>query len=53
MQYWETRDIRRKSAVLAVGAPGIGKEALGYWFTYSGLKKRRIDLPSSPPFGVS
>ena len=26
-----------KSAVLVVGPPGIGKEALGYWFTKSGL----------------
>ncbi len=26
-----------KSAVLVVGPPGIGKEALGYWFTNSGL----------------
>jgi circadian clock protein KaiC len=26
-----------RSAVLIVGPPGIGKEALGYWFTYSGL----------------
>jgi KaiC/GvpD/RAD55 family RecA-like ATPase len=26
-----------KSAVLAVGAPGVGKEALGYWFTQAGL----------------
>jgi circadian clock protein KaiC len=26
-----------KSAILVVGPPGIGKEALGYWFTYSGL----------------
>lgn len=26
-----------KSAVLVVGPPGIGKEALGYWFTQSGL----------------
>ncbi len=26
-----------KSAVLVVGPPGIGKEALGYWFTDSGL----------------
>lgn len=25
------------SAVLVVGPPGIGKEALGYWFTQSGL----------------
>lgn len=28
-----------KSAVLAVGAPGVGKEALGYWFAYSGLNQ--------------
>ena len=26
-----------KSAVLVVGPPGIGKEALGYWFVRSGL----------------
>jgi circadian clock protein KaiC len=26
-----------RSVVLAVGAPGLGKEALGYWFTHSGL----------------
>lgn len=26
-----------KSAVLVIGPPGIGKEALGYWFTNSGL----------------
>ena len=26
-----------RSAVLVVGPPGIAKEALGYWFTYSGL----------------
>jgi KaiC/GvpD/RAD55 family RecA-like ATPase len=26
-----------KSTVLVVGPPGIGKEALGYWFTHSGL----------------
>lgn len=26
-----------KSAVLIVGPPGIGKEALGYWFTQTGL----------------
>lgn len=26
-----------RSAVLAVGAPGLGKEALAYWFTHSGL----------------
>lgn len=26
-----------RSAILIVGPPGIGKEALGYWFTNSGL----------------
>src|SRR5438128_6868897 len=26
-----------KSTILVVGPPGIGKEALGYWFTLSGL----------------
>jgi circadian clock protein KaiC len=26
-----------RSAVLVIGPPGIGKEALGYWFTQSGL----------------
>jgi len=26
-----------KSAILIVGPPGMGKEALGYWFTQSGL----------------
>jgi circadian clock protein KaiC len=26
-----------RSAILIVGPPGIGKEALGYWFTHSGL----------------
>jgi KaiC/GvpD/RAD55 family RecA-like ATPase len=26
-----------KSAILIVGPPGIGKEALGYWFTQTGL----------------
>jgi circadian clock protein KaiC len=26
-----------KSTILVVGPPGIGKEALGYWFTRSGL----------------
>ena len=26
-----------KSAILVVGPPGVGKEALGYWFTQSGL----------------
>ncbi len=27
----------QKSTVLLVGAPGVGKQALGYWFTRSGL----------------
>ncbi|HVH15934.1 MAG TPA: ATPase domain-containing protein [Candidatus Angelobacter sp.] len=26
-----------RSAILVVGPPGIGKEALGYWFTQVGL----------------
>jgi circadian clock protein KaiC len=26
-----------RSTILIVGPPGIGKEALGYWFTYAGL----------------
>ena len=28
-----------RSTVLVVGPPGIGKEALGYWFTQSGLQQ--------------
>ena len=28
-----------RAAVLVVGPPGIAKEVLGYWFTYSGLVK--------------
>jgi KaiC/GvpD/RAD55 family RecA-like ATPase len=28
-----------RSTVLVVGPPGIGKEALGYWFTQSGLTR--------------
>ncbi len=28
-----------KSTILVVGPPGIGKEALGYWFTQSGLSQ--------------
>src|SRR5215831_17598641 len=28
-----------KSSILIVGPPGIGKEALGYWFTQSGLSE--------------
>jgi len=26
-----------KSSILVIGPPGVGKEALAYWFTYSGL----------------
>jgi KaiC/GvpD/RAD55 family RecA-like ATPase len=26
-----------KSTILVIGPPGIGKEALGYWFTHTGL----------------
>jgi circadian clock protein KaiC len=26
-----------RSTILVIGPPGIGKEALGYWFTHSGL----------------
>lgn len=28
-----------KSSILVVGPPGIGKEALGYWFTQTGLSQ--------------
>jgi KaiC/GvpD/RAD55 family RecA-like ATPase len=28
-----------RSAVLVTGAPGIGKQALGYWFTHFGLQQ--------------
>jgi KaiC/GvpD/RAD55 family RecA-like ATPase len=28
-----------KSTVLVIGPPGVGKEALGYWFTSSGLSQ--------------
>ncbi len=28
-----------KSGILVVGPPGIGKEALGYWFAYEGLSR--------------
>lgn len=28
-----------RSAILVVGPPGIGKEALGYWFTQTGLSR--------------
>lgn len=33
-----------KSAILVVGPPGIGKEALGYWFVRSGLEKGEFCL---------
>jgi circadian clock protein KaiC len=33
-----------RSTVLIVGPPGIGKEALGYWFTYSGLVQNDFTL---------
>lgn len=33
-----------RSTVLVVGPPGIGKEALGYWFTYSGLMQNDFCL---------
>jgi KaiC/GvpD/RAD55 family RecA-like ATPase len=33
-----------KSAILVVGPPGIGKEALGYWFTQSGLAENDFCL---------
>jgi KaiC/GvpD/RAD55 family RecA-like ATPase len=31
-----------RSAILAVGPPGIGKEALGYMFTYNGLQENDL-----------
>jgi KaiC/GvpD/RAD55 family RecA-like ATPase len=33
-----------RSAILAVGPPGIGKEALGYMFTYKGLQENDLCL---------
>jgi KaiC/GvpD/RAD55 family RecA-like ATPase len=33
-----------KSTILIVGPPGIGKEALGYWFTHSGLVQNDFTL---------
>ncbi len=33
-----------KSTILIVGPPGIGKEALGYWFTQSGLSQNDFYL---------
>ncbi len=33
-----------RSTILVVGPPGIGKEALGYWFTHSGLVQNEFCL---------
>ncbi len=33
-----------KSTVLIVGPPGIGKEALGYWFTHAGLVQNDFSI---------
>ncbi len=33
-----------RSTILVVGPPGIGKEALGYWFTQSGLLQNNFAL---------
>jgi len=33
-----------KSAIMVVGPPGIGKEAIGYWFTQSGLEQKDFCL---------
>ena len=33
-----------KSTVLIVGPPGIGKEALGYWFTHTGLVQNDFSI---------
>jgi circadian clock protein KaiC len=33
-----------RSTILVVGPPGIGKEALGYWFTHSGLIQNDFTL---------
>ena len=33
-----------KSVIMVVGPPGIGKEAIGYWFTQSGLVKKDFCL---------
>ncbi len=33
-----------RSTILIVGPPGIGKEALGYWFTHSGLVQNDFSL---------
>jgi KaiC/GvpD/RAD55 family RecA-like ATPase len=34
----------RKSAILIIGPPGVGKEALGYWFIQSGLAANEVCL---------
>jgi circadian clock protein KaiC len=33
-----------RSAILVIGAPGLGKEALSYWFTHSGLIQQEFCL---------
>jgi len=33
-----------KSTVLVVGAPGVGKEALAYWFTHAGLVQNDFSM---------
>jgi len=33
-----------KSVIMVVGPPGIGKEAIGYWFTQSGLERKDFCL---------
>jgi KaiC/GvpD/RAD55 family RecA-like ATPase len=33
-----------RSTILVIGPPGIGKEALGYWFTQSGLIQNDFTL---------
>jgi KaiC/GvpD/RAD55 family RecA-like ATPase len=33
-----------KSTILVIGPPGIGKEALGYWFTHAGLVQNDFTL---------
>ncbi|HXZ89529.1 MAG TPA: ATPase domain-containing protein [Candidatus Dormibacteraeota bacterium] len=33
-----------RSVIMVVGPPGIGKEAVGYWFTHSGLEQKDFCL---------
>jgi KaiC/GvpD/RAD55 family RecA-like ATPase len=33
-----------RSTILVIGPPGIGKEAIGYWFTHSGLVQKDFCL---------